>query len=75
MSKKKGGLMKQKEFREMCIRLGLVDSNLKIDYARVRTLMALGQIHLIEDVDMGEYPYLYKSLRDDYDIMSEYKRD
>ena len=67
--------MKQKEFKEMCIRLGLVDSNLKIDYARVRTLMALGQIHLIKDTDMEEYPYLYKHLRDDLDIMSEYRRD
>lgn len=67
--------MKQKEFREMCIRLGLVDGNLKIDYARVRTLMALGQIHLIMDTDKEEYPYLYERLSADYDIMSEYKRD
>ena len=75
MSKKKGGLMKQKEFKEMCIRIGFVDSNLKIDYARVRTLMALGQIYLIMDTDMEEYPYLYKKLSDDFDIIKEYSRD
>lgn len=65
--------MKQKEFKEMCIRLGFVDSNLKIDYQRVRTLMAIGQIHMVNECDMEEYPALHKQMWSDYEIIREYK--
>ena len=67
MSKKKGGLMKQKEFKELCIRLGLVDENLKIDYHAVAVLMSLGNWYMY---------YQHPDLKDLYkgriDVIHEY---
>ena len=64
--------MKQKDFKEMCIRLGLVDSNLKVNYNRVLLLMEIGQIHMLQDCDKDKYPALYGKLNSDYEIMKEY---
>lgn len=64
--------MKQKDFKELCIRLGLVDGNLKIDYSRVLLLMELGQIHMLKDLEKEKYPALYNKMWSDYEIMKEY---
>ena len=67
MSKKKGGLMKQKEFKEMCIRLGLVNSELRIDYHAVAVLMSLGNWYMYY-----QHPDLKEYYKDRIDIIHEY---
>ncbi len=59
--------MKQKEFREMCIRLGLATDELKIDYTAVATKMALGLWYMIE-----QYPRLKDTYMQDLEIVHEY---
>lgn len=59
--------MKQKEFREMCIRLGLVTSDLKIDYTAVAVRMSLGVHYMIK-----EYPTLQDVYQHDLDVIHEY---
>lgn len=59
--------MKQKEFREMCLRLGLVTSELKIDYVAVAVRMALGVQYMIK-----EYPDLQDVYRHDLDVIHDY---
>ncbi len=59
--------MKQKEFREMCIRLGLATDDLKIDYMAVAVRMALGLWYITK-----EYPNLKDTYMHDLDIIHEY---
>lgn len=67
MSKKKGGLMKQKEFKEMCIRIGLVDDNLKINYHAVAVLMSLGNWYMYY-----QHLSVKKLYKERLDIIHEY---
>ena len=59
--------MKQKEFREMCLRLGLVTSELKIDYMAVAVRMAIGVQRMIE-----KYPDMQDEYRHDLGVILEY---
>lgn len=59
--------MKQKEFREMCIRLGLVDDNLKINYHAVAVLMSLGNWYMYY-----QHPDLKELYKERIDILQEY---
>ena len=67
--------MNSKQFKEMCIRIGYVDSNLKVDYDRVFNLMMLGQLHMLVDCEYELYPSLHCSLRKDYETMNEYRKE
>ena len=67
--------MKQKEFKEMCIRLGLVYSDtLKINYNAVALLMSLGKRHVLQDIDK-RYPHAIEAYEDDIAIIQEYIED
>lgn len=64
--------MRQKEFKEMCIRIGAVDAEtLKIDYRAVATLMWLGKNAVMKNIpERLEYARL--SYQEDMDIINEY---
>lgn len=64
--------MKQKEFREMCIRIGAVDTEtLKPDYNAIATLMWLGKNSVRKDIDKS-LKNARQAYQDDMDIIDEY---
>ena len=64
--------MNSKQFKEMCIRLGLVYSDtLKINYNAVAVLMFLGKRAAKESIEK-RYPHAIEAYEDDIAIIQEY---
>ena len=64
--------MNSKQFKEMCIRLGLVYSDtLKIDYNAVAVLMSLGKRSVKESIEK-RYPHAIDVYEKDIAIIQEY---
>lgn len=67
--------MNSKQFKEMCIRLGLVDSDtLKINYNAVAVLMSLGKSYVKERIEK-KYPHSIEAYEEDIAIIQEYIED
>ena len=67
--------MKSKQFKEMCIRLGLVYSDtMKINYNAVAVLMSLGKRSVQESIDK-RYPHAIEAYEEDIAIIQEYIED
>ena len=67
--------MNSKQFKEMCIRLGLVDSDtLKINYNAVAVLMSLGKSYVKERIEK-KYQHSIEAYEEDIAIIQEYIED
>lgn len=76
MSKRKEtSIMNSKQFKEMCIRLGLMYSDtMKINYSAVAVLMSLGKRAVKESINK-QYPHAIEAYEDDIAIIQEYIDD
>lgn len=72
MSKKKGGLMNKKAFKDMCSKLGMLTDNGKIDYEWVALLMWLQRNGERCRALQSNNSYLAKVYENDINIINAY---
>ena len=74
MSEREYNMLKQKQFKEMCIRIGMVNEDLKPNYDAIVTLMVLGKMKVRDSID-EKYIHAKQAYQEDIDIMEEYIED